>query len=150
MRRRTYTNDEIAAAVAAAGGDKTAAARSLGCSGYVISRFQREENIPTPRRAVVRWDPATVARLREIALQNPRPPIEEIAAEFGTTVSGVQTAMSKFGITKNSAPVSRFGKPSTPANYTRRACMCCSRPFVSEGSHNRLCVECKSGNRSAA
>lgn len=25
----------------------------------------------------------------------------------------------------------------------QRACMCCRTPFLSEGSHNRLCVRCR-------
>lgn len=31
---------------------------------------------------------------------------------------------------------------------TKRACMCCGRQFPSEGSHNRLCNQCRNKNHS--
>ncbi len=30
-----------------------------------------------------------------------------------------------------------------PVYGTKRPCMCCQRPFISEGKHNRLCGYCK-------
>ena len=33
-----------------------------------------------------------------------------------------------------------------PKNPATRPCMCCQKPFVSEGSHNRLCGDCRNKN----
>jgi hypothetical protein len=158
MIRRIYSDEDVAAALEAAHGDGRVAAAALGCSSYVIARYRRDAGIVVPTSVPVRWTPETVGRLREMALQNPRPPIEEIAAAFGTSISAVQTALSKFAITKNHAPARSgtprvtidYSKPPTVTNFRRRDCMCCATPFLSEGIHNRMCTECASGRREAA
>jgi hypothetical protein len=152
MMRRIYSNTEVAAALRAAGGDKHAAARSLGCSQYVIYRFLEEEGLLTPPapRAAVRWTSEDVDKLREAILRTPRPSKETLAEEFGTTAKAIQTALSRFNLTRQDAPRSGMRQPADVSGFRSRACMCCSKPFLSEGSHNRMCTECKSGRREAA
>jgi hypothetical protein len=150
MIRRIYSDEDVAAALEAAHGDGKKAAAALGCSSYVIARYRRAAGIVTPTSVPVRWTTENVLRLREANLRTPRPTSEELAAEFGTSVAAVQTAMSRHCITKLGTPRAESGKPAALTSYRSRNCMCCSKPFLSEGSHNRMCTECKSGRREAA
>jgi hypothetical protein len=38
-------------------------------------------------------------------------------------------------------------KADRAAKRQVRACMCCTKPFASEGIHNRLCDGCRTGER---
>jgi hypothetical protein len=82
----------------------------------------------------ISWTPANVAKLHAIAARVPRPSVDEIGIEMGTTGSGIQTAMSRYGVTR--------GNGVDAKSLTRRLCMNCSNPFMSTGSGNRRCPKC--------
>ena len=82
----------------------------------------------------VTWTPDNIQRLHDIFGSMP---VEDLAATFGTTVSAVRTAISRYGV--------------NPENYgnhnkiTRKlvSCLSCGNNFRSEGKHNRMCCRCK-------
>ncbi|MCG3177457.1 MAG: hypothetical protein MOGMAGMI_02431 [Candidatus Omnitrophica bacterium] len=65
--------------------------------------------------------------------------IREISQLTGLSTSAVHKRLSP------EAP--QEIKPHRRKGTTERACMCCGKPFLSEGPHNRLCGACR--NRSA-
>ena len=75
-----------------------------------------------------------------MAWQTPKPQIYDIAQAMGTTISGIQTALSRYGVTN----------PKRGGTVRQRGCMVCSRPFMSEGSHHRQCPRCYSMNSEVA
>ena len=97
----------------------------------------------------VRWDDENVAKLRAMATQSPRPLTEDIAKSFGTTVNAIQTAVSRFDITKGLAGATG-GELKDLSVLKERKCMTCQKPFVSEGIHNRRCVPCKRNDSAVA
>jgi hypothetical protein len=107
---------------------------AIGRSGTAVeSMLYRKFGLPrvAPRASgtqTVTWNSDAIRRLGELV--NAGKQLDEIAAAFNATPSGISTAISRFGV-----------KPGA----TLRACMCCERPFFSAGRHNRLCVGCSSG-----
>jgi hypothetical protein len=107
---------------------------AIGRSGTAVeSMLYRKLGLPrvAPRASgtqTVTWNSDAIRRLGERV--NAGKQLDEIAAAFNATPSGISTAISRFGV-----------KPGA----TLRACMCCERPFFSAGRHNRLCVGCSSG-----
>lgn len=100
------------------------------------------------------WTPQRVAALREIYLLKPRPSFAEIAQRLGVTIPAVQTVASKYGLSVRAvsfgnarlavrASKKTISKPFV-ATLRRRSCMTCDAPFISEGSHNRMCPTCRS------
>jgi len=59
-------------------------------------------------------------------------PRKEIALALGRTVSAIQSLGAKLGLTRMEL-----------VEGTLRPCMCCRKPFLSEGRWNRLCQPCK-------
>lgn len=136
--RKIFTDEMIQSALAAAGNDVDEAARALGCGNFTIYAYRARAGLP--RRIAgpaLPWTLERIAKLQALAWQTPRPPMYDIAQALQTTVSGVQTALSRFGITQP-----RRG-PMT-AGARQRNCLACARPFLSEGSHNRQCQRCYS------
>ena len=41
----------------------------------------------------------------------------------------------------------RMGERERAKPRTKRPCLCCKKPFMSEGAHNRLCNECKNNEQ---
>ena len=83
------------------------------------------------------WTDEEVEHLSAMYWSIPRPTMVFMAAELGRSVSGVQTALSKYSISCPKQVTTTTGKimPS----------MTCDRAFFSEGKHNRMCVRCKVG-----
>lgn len=76
---------------------------------YRKLRLTRPASQHAPTTRTMTWDPNAVRRLRELV--NAGKLLDEIAAAFNATPSGMSTAISRFGI-----------KPG----WTLRACMCCA------------------------
>jgi hypothetical protein len=63
------------------------------------------------------------------------------------TTAALQTAMTRFGLAphRQSENVKRpeyQQELSRLENRRMRNCMCCEKPFGSQGNHNRLCIGC--------
>jgi hypothetical protein len=69
-----------------------------------------------------------------------------MAAAFGTSESSIQTVLSRKGLIRNAAITGAAWKSEKRA----RDCLCCSRPFISEGVHNRQCPACFAANSEMA
>lgn len=65
----------------------------------------------------------------------------EIADLTGLSLSQINYRLGKAADEGATPPRRRKGS-------TERACMCCGKPFLSEGAHNRLCGSCR--NRSSS
>jgi len=147
---------KILEALAANGNDRVKAAADSGRAVDTVERWARVHKIklaPTPKvepkaptLPLIRWDDGNVANLRDMYLQVPKPSVAELAAAFGTTVSSIQTVLSRKGIVRAPAV------SGTPWKNEQRArdCLCCRRPFVSEGTHNRQCPRCYAENSEMA
>lgn len=134
--RQVFTDEMIAAALAAAGNDVDEAARDLGCGNFTIYAYRARAGLP--RRIAgpaLQWTPERIAKLQALAWQSPRPPMYDLAKALSTTVSGIQTALSRYGITHQARGMAN-------SKVRQRACIACARPFLSEGSHNRQCQRC--------
>jgi DNA-binding CsgD family transcriptional regulator len=79
--------------------------------------------------------------------------MQEIAAALGRTPASVKDKLirlSRQGGMPKRPPLDRarraqISKASHEAKKrTRRPCLCCGQPFMSEGPHNRLCSNCRS------
>ncbi|QDM22733.1 hypothetical protein FIU28_17425 [Tardiphaga sp. vice154] len=138
--RKIYTDEMIKSALAAAGDDIDEAARALGCGNFTVYAYRARMNLPRRIAAgpALPWTPERIAKLQALVWANPRPPIYDLAKAMGTTVSGVQTAMSRFGIVQQRRAMARGN------TVKQRSCIACARPFISEGSHNRQCQRCYS------
>ncbi|MBR0822412.1 hypothetical protein [Bradyrhizobium liaoningense] len=95
---------------------------------YRKLRLARADAQRAPATRTMTWDPNAVRRLGELV--NAGKPLDEIAAAFNATPSGISTAISRFRV-----------KPGA----TLRSCMCCEKPFFSAGLYNRLCASCSTG-----
>ncbi|EIG62906.1 hypothetical protein [Bradyrhizobium sp. WSM1253] len=161
-RTRRFTDEQLLAAIEKHGRDSAAIAEELGVSkAWIIVERRRlgvsapAGGIPRPgsaKHAVhdwpmvdLRWTDDNVAKLREMAMRMPRTPTADIAREFGTSVNAIQTAMSRFSITRNSG-----NEPNDLSAMKPRKCMTCQKPFASEGIHNRRCNSCKSNDHRIA
>ncbi|MCW2079665.1 UNVERIFIED_ORG: hypothetical protein M2193_001840 [Bradyrhizobium japonicum] len=105
--------------------------RSRGAVETMLHRKLRLPRAPSQRAPTTRtmtWDPNAIRRLGELV--NAGKQLDEIAAAFNATPSGISTAISRFGV-----------KPGS----TLRSCMCCGKAFFSAGRHNRLCSTCGTG-----
>lgn len=136
--RKIFTDEMIQSALAAAGNDVDEAARALGCGNFTIYAYRARAGLP--RRIAgpaLPWTPERIAQLQALAWQSPRPPMYALAKALGTTVSGIQTALSRYGITHQARGMAN-------SNVRQRNCIACAKPFMSEGSHNRQCQRCYS------
>jgi hypothetical protein len=161
---RKFTDAELIAAVYELG-DTAAIAERFGCTVDLIQIHRRRLCIAGKRGRVaapkiectpvappeggVSWTPENIGRLRAMATQSPRPPTEEIAAVFGTSKNAIQSAMSRFDITKRQGGSTGYELKDLSA-FKERKCMSCARPFLSEGIHNRRCTTCKSNDHRVA
>jgi len=69
--------------------------------------------------------------------------IREIAALTGLSPSAVYRRLApKARAATVPAPTV---EPHRRKGRTERACLCCGKPFLSEGAHNRLCDVCRKG-----
>ena len=136
--RKVFTDEMIQSALAAAGDDIDEAAKQLGCGNFTVYCYRARAGLPRRIAAgpALPWTPERIAKLQKLAWQTPRPPIYDMAKAMQTTVSGVQTALSRFGI------VHQRRAMATGNTVKQRPCIACARPFVSEGSHNRQCQRC--------
>jgi predicted transcriptional regulator len=140
-----FTCEMISRALAEAGGVVDLAARALGCSNTVVIQFRSKGRTPyvSPRQPSIRkviWNSENIARLVKEVSKHPRPSIRYLADLFGTTMSSVQTMMSRRGLTNRSYKSSGLIRHSS--QHASRNCMSCASPFISEGKHNRLCPRC--------
>lgn len=169
-KKGTLTDAILLEAVARHGNNSKAVAAELGLSPSYVNVHRRRLGISSPKgwttaaknaeRAgepvprvenpvKVIWNDANRIKLAEIAMRSPRPRAAEIALEFGTTESGIQTALSRYGITKDVTGVPQ-GELRDLSGMKRIACMTCQEPFVSEGKHNRRCNRCKGNDHKVA
>jgi hypothetical protein len=92
------------------------------------------------------WDDKAMSKLAAILARKPTPPNKDIASEMGVTLPALQAAMTKFGLlrdySKNVRRPEYQKEESRAENRRMRNCMCCNRPFGSEGINNRLCLRC--------
>jgi hypothetical protein len=148
--------DKVLQALAENGNDRVVAAKIVGAHVGNVYRIARLHKIPlSPRPKVgrkppvmplVRWDADNVAKLRDMYLKVPTPSKAEMAAAFNTTESSIQTVLSRKGLVRNAAITGAAWKnEKLPLN-----CLCCRRPFVSEGIHNRQCPRCFAENSEMA
>lgn len=82
---------------------------------------------------LIEWTAENLRKLGALVRVGKR--IKEIAVEFETTTAAISTAISRHNVRSGSV---------------LRTCMCCARPFFSEGRHNRLCSNCSTGEGSVA
>ena len=96
------------------------------------------------------WNDEAIAKLRAILARDPIPPVQEIASEMGMTLSAVSGAINKFELawrTSSTNDKPDFHVEWQPSDTRRtRKCMCCEKPFGSEGIHDRLCDTCGNSN----
>jgi hypothetical protein len=114
-----------------------------------VARRLRLRLLPSaPRKPsvpLVRWDSATISRVIEMRSRDPRPSDDEIATALGCTLSALQTALSRHGITRQRSV------DLTPVRAPKmRPCICCRNNFNSTGVANRMCPRCRSAAREAA
>lgn len=95
-------------------------------------------NFEARRVKAISWNAANVARLREILMRSPTPMLPLVAAEMQVTVSSIKTAMSRHGLGKTGS-----GARTDYGVMTKRDCITCDAPFLSEGKHNRMCPNCR-------
>lgn len=162
-KSRKFTDEQLLEAVAEHGHDNVAIAALFKVTKSVVNMHRRRLGVPSPKgarprhtaaktavqdwpMADVRWNDENVAKLRTMATQDPRLPTEEIARAFGTSIIAIQTALSRFDITKGGAG----NQPKNLSGPTQRKCMSCQKPFMSEGIHNRRCSNCKSNDHRIA
>lgn len=71
----------------------------------------------------------------------------QAAAEIGRSVGASDAMRKSLGIrdlTRRAHVVKQvYSRPAADVQRTERACMACTRPFPSEGPHNRLCKDCR-------
>lgn len=79
-------------------------------------------------------------------MREPRPSFDEFGLAFGCSVQAIQTALSRFAITR----AARNGSSSARAPLLRRNCMSCEQPFLAEHKHNHRCRKCNNSNEIAA
>jgi hypothetical protein len=151
-KRKLFSDGEIVAALEL-GGTIDDVAERIGCSRQVVVGFNKKHGRSHPRadRPVVSnpvqlpavwvdanggaWDAAARERLIELSKVEPRPSNEAIAFALGHTPAAVQTALSRFGVT-------RAGKLAI-SRLKDRPCITCRRAFLSEGPGNRMCTRCR-------
>jgi hypothetical protein len=96
------------------------------------------------------WNEQTLMKLSNILARDQIPSNGEIAVEMGVTLTALGTAMTKFGMSpyrgsKNSERI--YQNESFRVDTRRmRDCLCCEKPFGSDGIHDRLCDECGNSN----
>lgn len=151
--------DMIVATMEANGGDRAATAKIIGCCGTTVTRQmhmaaaaegktyvdQRGRGGRAKGNPQIKWDTVAIMKLTTILARNPIPPNQKIALEMGVSLQALQTAMSRFNLSPHtrSKNVKReeYRKDlSREENRRLRDCMCCRKPFGSEGIHNRLCL----------
>ena len=77
-------------------------------------------------------------------------PEEETAAQTmraaGKTIAEIGEALDR-SLTSVDSCLRRLedrrSKPLKPRTAASRPCLCCGKPFVSDGAHNRLCGRCR-------
>ncbi|QDM22736.1 hypothetical protein FIU28_17440 [Tardiphaga sp. vice154] len=154
-------NDAMIADAVSKTSSVEAAAALLGCSDATIKKYRQRHGLsmvrsspPVPEPKIeagfvtfqpnsdgVRWNEENLTKLREMAMREPRPTIAALADAMGTTESAIQTALSRHGMSRRNRAISSL-KP--------RDCMTCTKPFMSEGNHNRMCARCLNTNESVA
>jgi len=138
----------------------TAAAKLIPCSYPTFVRYLRLAERETGEKVGINrnthnkdsqpkvlWNRHAIAKLAAILDRDPIPEKREIAAEMGASQGAIQTSMSRFNLTP-----SRFSTNVDHLNFQKsrgtrrrlRNCVCCGKPFGSEGKHkhNRMCVQC--------
>jgi hypothetical protein len=83
------------------------------------------------------WTDEEVEHLAAMYWSDPRPSKEFMSSELGRSISSIQTAMARFGISCAVQKTTTTGKI--------RPCITCERAFFSEGKHNRMCRRCTAG-----
>jgi hypothetical protein len=96
------------------------------------------------------WNDERILKLETILARHPLPTNGEIAVEMGVTLRALGTAMTKLGMSpyRGSKKSERIYQNESFRVDTRRMrdCLCCEKPFGSEGIHDRLCDECGNSN----
>jgi hypothetical protein len=116
-----------------------AAAAHVGCTYDTIDNYMIKAGLPIiPRRSKapklgvkkVDWNAAAVLKLKALIDLEPRPSIDQIAAEMQCSRAALAGIMSKLRLSFRES------------RLETRDCLCCERSFGSEGIHDRLCNEC--------
>ena len=71
------------------------------------------------------------------------------AAEVGSTLTQLRSVMSRAecrhmqtrGTMRFDPPIPPVLRIDPPETH-KRLCMCCRKPFMSQGNHHRLCLDC--------
>ena len=147
---------QILQALAEHGNDRKAASKAIGANIKTVERWARYHRIPlpmrdkvkrkAPERSVILWNDENVSKLRDLCLQARARRRRKWRIFFNTTASAIQIVLSRKGLIRNAATTGAAWK-----NEKRpRNCICCRKPFVSEGSHNRQCPVCYAANSEMA
>jgi hypothetical protein len=153
--------DLIVATMEVTGFDRAATAKIIGCCGSTVTRQMHMAAADKGKSYVsqkgrggrakgspqIQWNAQAIMKLTAILASKPIPPNPKIALEMGVSLQALQTAMSRFNLSPHtrSKNVKReeYRKDlSREDNRRMRNCLCCEKPFGSEGNHNRLCPGC--------
>jgi hypothetical protein len=137
--RLKYEIDTILEAARLFPGNVQAAAEHVGCTDSTIDAYMQKAGLPIiPRRSKVPklgvkkvdWNAAAILKLKALIDLEPRPSIDQIAAEMQCSRPALHGIMSKLRLSFRDSKLEI------------RSCMCSERSFGSEGIHDRLCNEC--------
>lgn len=144
-RKTRFTDEQLKAAVDEGLGN-VAISERFGCSVTLVKFAKRRLGLSRSytrshsSAGTIVWDDANRARLVAAFARDPKPTIAQVADEFGTTAGAIQTAASRFGCTRRTNSL-HDAKPLKP-----RKCICCQKPFMSEGPGNWQCPKCRVKN----
>lgn len=111
--------------------------RALGVSESVVRRVLHRAGMAPPLPAKYRDIHDEVVRRYEAGQSQ-----KSIAVDLRTTPRRVRKELEEAdrldsGADRSARPLARNGTAGT------RPCMCCGKSFASQGSHNRMCTECR-------
>jgi rRNA maturation endonuclease Nob1 len=93
----------------------------------------------------INWSETEIALLVDLLDQGKS--TEEAARLIGRSVSATLSKRKQFNLrdkTRSTYNVERqYSRPIKDNRTHTRACLCCEKPFPSEGPHNRLCQYCR-------
>jgi hypothetical protein len=127
VAKRETLYSRIAAALAKHGNNRTLAAEEVGCDRRRVHNYCHMNGIKMPdgtdeRRGAEKFADAVATKPIPAAGMRPDPP-DRVAA--------------------TNAKHPQYQKPPAAVAPKQRKCMTCTDPFLSEGSHNRMCTKCR-------
>lgn len=152
-RQRGFSDQQLLDAVRRHGNNTAAIAEEFSVTSGYINVQRRRLGCPAPKGRQkqataakspvlvaetvttqhILWDDENRAKLAALLAEVPPLSKEAIAAKMGITVSAVQTAMSRLGMSR----------PDGHADRKMRTCLSCEKSFMSEWKGNRHCTQCK-------